>query len=273
MDTVQDYRPMFSWEGEDRWSMYNIVIRSDAGFLIDEESQGDSFRPSHGMPNGGYECSVRAWDGEAWTPFSPAVTMVVDAPTVVRTIEWAFNGESISISVDVPIQCVQEHSSDDHSQGIMERVDPYDLCVDQLASGLESVAETMDLDLPERVNLTLAMVQEGIDYRFDISSTGRSEYFRHPVETIMDGEGDCEDKSLLFLSLMAHPWIDLECAAMLLPIEAPTHMAAAIRMDVDWCQPYSIDDGLLFCETVHLGMRLGDVPVEWRGSAALIVPV
>ncbi|WP_175416449.1 transglutaminase family protein [Natrinema versiforme] len=46
---------------------------------------------------------------------------------------------------------------------------------------------------------------ETIDYATDPESTGTTEYIRYPSETLVDGEGDCEDKAVLLVGLLSRP--------------------------------------------------------------------
>jgi len=50
----------------------------------------------------------------------------------------------------------------------------------------------------------LAFVQKSVSYQLDPAG---SEYPRYPVETLVDGVGDCEDSAILYASIVR--WIML----------------------------------------------------------------
>ena len=49
------------------------------------------------------------------------------------------------------------------------------------------------MDDKERANFLMAFVESNIEYCEDIDSHGKSEWVQYPIETILLGEGDCED--------------------------------------------------------------------------------
>ncbi len=58
--------------------------------------------------------------------------------------------------------------------------------------------------LPEALRAVQSFV-DSIDYATDLESTGVTEYVRHPSETLVDGEGDCDDKAVLLAGLLSRP--------------------------------------------------------------------
>lgn len=44
----------------------------------------------------------------------------------------------------------------------------------------------------------------GITYARDVNSTGRDEYVRYPVETLVEDAGDCEDLAVVLAGLLTH---------------------------------------------------------------------
>jgi predicted transglutaminase-like cysteine proteinase len=76
--------------------------------------------------------------------------------------------------------------------------------------------------------VVLHMVQRSIRYKSDAESTGIDEYGRFPLQTLADGEGDCEDTAMLVCSLLAH--LGIECALLLAESESTGHAAAALKV-------------------------------------------
>lgn len=117
----------------------------------------------------------------------------------------------------------------------------------------------------------IAFVQgpNSIPYKSDRETTGIDEYWRYPLETLVDQAGDCECKSILAATIFQV----LGTAALFLlypPREGkPGHVALAIEGGD------SFPPGLQFfphrgrryfyCELTAEGMRPGEIPASFRG--------
>ena len=53
-----------------------------------------------------------------------------------------------------------------------------------------------------RADFTVAVVHSIIEYRSDADVHGASDYWQYPAETLISGEGDCEDHAFLLASLL-----------------------------------------------------------------------
>lgn len=98
-----------------------------------------------------------------------------------------------------------------------------DHAVRQVASAISaSVGDGTDRELAEKARW---WVSENIRYASDHESSGRSDYWQTPWETLRSGTGDCEDHALLFLSI---------CCALGIPcvlVEEPGHASAAVLVE------------------------------------------
>ena len=104
---------------------------------------------------------------------------------------------------------------------------------------------------------------------------GTNDFAKYPIETLAEGAGDCEDKSILFASIAealgyealicivpGHAFVAVHMAT------APTHYAGA--------NPWSITVGGLqywICETTSYGWRVGDCPPAYQGMSPTTAPV
>ncbi|MDZ5812935.1 hypothetical protein U4E84_16465, partial [Halorubrum sp. AD140] len=66
-----------------------------------------------------------------------------------------------------------------------------------------------------------------LDYVTDAKSTGKPDYIRTVVETLVDGCGDCEDLAYLLVGMLSQPAFGYRTAAVVLP----GHMLAAVHRD------------------------------------------
>ena len=73
----------------------------------------------------------------------------------------------------------------------------------ELAYSLNNIAKEEGYDNLTKLNFILSFVQETITYEDDFVKTGFYDYYQFPLETLVQGTGDCEDKSLL-LATLAH---------------------------------------------------------------------
>ena len=99
---------------------------------------------------------------------------------------------------------------------------------------------------------------------------GRDEYWKYPVETLIDKEGDCEDTSILFCAIAKQMGFD---TCMIL---YPGHMAAGVNLDGLSGYYYTFyANHYYYCETTNRDWCIGDVwsaeyPLKFR--VGLVVP-
>ena len=139
-----------------------------------------------------------------------------------------------------------------------EYVNPNDPIVREAAAALSNYTASFS-DL-RTANFVLSFVQN-IEYREDQISVSKDEYWRFPVETLYDEQGDCEDKAFLYASIMESMGYD----AVILLYDG--HAAAGIDVAGGYGTYYELDGKEYFyCETTAVGWSVGDIPDEY-GSA------
>ena len=113
----------------------------------------------------------------------------------------------------------------------------------------------------ERIALALSFVQS-LPYAFDTESKGEEEYVRYPIETLVDGCGDCEDK----VSLLAALLYEMEADFVLLTL--PDHMAVGVHCDGVLADRYMLFRGkrYYYMETTMTDWRIGQIPDEYRSA-------
>ncbi len=115
--------------------------------------------------------------------------------------------------------------------------------------------ETLAFSEIEKVEVALSYVQT-LPYSYDSTSKRVDEYVRYPVETLVDGCGDCEDKSLLLAAILH----EMNIGFVLLMTS--DHMAVGVN-----CEPHNGTKGFLFngkkyyyAETTETDYDIGQVP-------------
>lgn len=117
------------------------------------------------------------------------------------------------------------------------------------------------------VNFVASFVQS-MPYEFDNVTTGYQEYARYPLETLVDGRGDCECKSILTAELL-----DLLGYKLAL-ISLPEHVAVGVYLPNGSGSSYpKYGVNYLYLETTQLGWMVGDMPPAYNGVSASLYPV
>ena len=118
----------------------------------------------------------------------------------------------------------------------------------------------------EHVLMAVAFVQS-IPYRTDIESSGRNEYYKYPVETLVDGCGDCEDSAILTAAIIR----ELGYGAVLLVFD--NHVAVGVKGGENVYGTYWTYNGdrYFYLETTAKGWGIGDIPDEYKNERARII--
>ena len=127
-------------------------------------------------------------------------------------------------------------------------------------------------DREDEANCILSFVQEDISYKEE----GRAEYFKYSIETLIEGKGDCEDQSILFLSIMKAEGYDVAFALY------PHHAMGSVVLKggtkrvkaPEWQSPPGGEEKYYLCETIEKGFKIGSVPEEYKGiyPFVLVIP-
>ena len=120
----------------------------------------------------------------------------------------------------------------------------------------------------DRIGLALTFVQS-LPYAYDADSKGRDEYVRYPVETLVDGCGDCEDKVALLVALLYE--MDIDFVLLVLP----EHMALGVHCDEVEAERYLLFQGkkYYYLETTMPNWQIGQIPKDYYSAEMEAVPV
>ncbi|MDR0767178.1 MAG: hypothetical protein LBE57_01830, partial [Methanosarcinales archaeon] len=110
---------------------------------------------------------------------------------------------------------------------------------------------------------------QSLPYTFDIDTTGYDDYPRFPLETLVDGGGDCEDSAVLAAALL----FEMGCDVIL--IELPNHMAMGIKINDEiqgtfW--EYN-EERYYYIETTYPDWNIGEVPPGYQNLSARLHPM
>jgi hypothetical protein len=122
----------------------------------------------------------------------------------------------------------------------------------------------------DKVSFVLAFVQS-LPYTSDNVTEGYNEYPRFPIETLVDGGGDCEDTSILFATItliMGYGTVYLN----------PTgHYAVGILgsgiTGTYWEHPEGSNRTYYYCETTGDNFKIGQLPLEFMTAGVYIYDI
>ena len=119
----------------------------------------------------------------------------------------------------------------------------------------------------EEVGLALSFVQS-LPYAYDSATKGTDEYLRYPIETLVDGCGDCEDKVALLAALLYE--MDVDFILLVLP----EHMAVGVHCDGVEANRYLLfrDKRYYYMETTMEGWQMGQIPEDYYDAEMEAVP-
>ncbi|MCI0497566.1 MAG: hypothetical protein L0Z54_04670 [Thermoplasmata archaeon] len=183
--------------------------------------------------------------------------------TTVVSIEWEHEEgpRSMTLSLEMPVS--DRHIDGYRSYSISERVmygrlitpdDPYVQIVAMKVAALADRHGFSDL------GVALSLVQS-VPYVTDNESAGTPEYPRFPLETLVDGAGDCEDKSVLYASMVIA--LGDDAVLFLVLNDNVSHMATGVAAPGLFGSYVSHNGSdYYYAETTSAGGRIGQLPDE-----------
>lgn len=167
---------------------------------------GAGTRTTHTYEHAGvYDIVLRVADPEGLQAAVLATVEVLDVPegTVVSRFAWAWEGEDQRLDFAVPWNLYQAYRGrlripyvDNYAYGDYVEDPLDDPTLEDLADDLANVVGVGDRAFAE---FALAFAQGAIAYNADPPDV---EWPLYPLETLVDGEGDCEDTAILYVSLL-----------------------------------------------------------------------
>ncbi|NQT08492.1 hypothetical protein HQ586_05390, partial [Candidatus Bathyarchaeota archaeon] len=135
-------------------------------------------------------------------PFTPQTP---PEGTIRKDFTWAYGGETWAITLYIP-EHLYDYYSDrtrvptaDYSVYVTHPLD--DEYISTIIGEFDDIATAEGYDDVQVVELVVAFVQS-LPYTSDDVTTGFDEYARYPLETLVDGGGDCEDTSILTSAIL-----------------------------------------------------------------------
>ncbi|MBO6027092.1 MAG: hypothetical protein J6P73_07585 [Bacteroidales bacterium] len=178
------------------------------------------------------------------------------------THEWMYNGTQWSCEINIPVGMYRyyqrrAHKSDDMVQFVLSDYDR------QYLRGLVTLFRERGAfeGYTDRDNLgnVISFVQS-LQYITDMDSKWEDEYVRFPVETLVDGKGDCEDMSVLAAAILHEMGYDVKLVAL------PDHLALAVDCDCEGTYYAYEGKKYYYVEVTNPGWAIGQIPDQFRSA-------
>lgn len=184
---------------------------------------------------------------------------------------WKYNDVQWSFSVGVQEEIYDFYRNRKHySSDLMPFVlSDYDRdYIREIIKSFRKGGEEFGLSDLDNVFNVISFVQS-LQYVSDSLSRGEEEYIRYPIETLVDGIGDCEDMVILAASILH------EMGYSVLLVMFPDHLGMAIRYDKDFTGTYFEYGGgkYYYLEMTSPGWKLGKLPQEYQSKGAKLIPL
>ncbi len=265
-----------TWSAVDGADSYQVQVSAAADFsaLIVNNEVADEWCPIPAELDDGatYHWRVQAVNEVTVSSWSAAYHFTVAQDALPFSYTWTYNGQQFTLSGSVPGSDYYYLSGLARNYDYVSYVMNDDPTVSYVATELKSMAEGAGYG-GELAQFILTFVQN-VNYTEDMATTGQVEYPRYPAETLVDGGGDCEDKSALYASLMQCPVINVD--AVMVMYTSTTggsgHMAVAIEGSFSGTYYAYGGKNYFFCETTGVGWRVGEFPEDLESYTAEVRP-
>lgn len=206
----------------------------------------------------------------AWPAISHSVTDEGDAYHVSHS--WTYKSDTWSCDLKISKNLYAHykgqrvHKSDGFAGFALSDYDRE--CLRDLVRSFRETGKEANYSDYDNVYNVVAFVQS-LQYVSDMESTGQDEYVRYPVETLVDGIGDCEDTSILMAAIL----YEMGYGVVLLSL--PNHLALGVKGDSSIKGAYYVYDNqrYYYLETTDKGWNLGEVPDKYQRTSATVIPL
>lgn len=193
-----------------------------------------------------------------------------DLEPVMEVYSWNYDGRRWSMEVQIPQDAYEKYRSFDRSSiygyryYAFEKTD--DAIMELFADRFREMADQRGYSDWEMIENVVSFVQN-TTYQEDLNWIGKLEYPKYPIETLLDQAGDCEDTSVLLVSLLH----ELGYGTVL--VQFDNHMGAAIKGSdtIDGYYYMHHGDRYYYIETTDDGWKIGEIDDSLKSRTARLV--
>jgi len=198
-----------------------------------------------------------------------------DTIIINKTYSWAFDNKDYNIYLEISkdkydyylnfeTNRIPQNDDKDSNAKMASFVTSSDEIINTLSQKLYNFIKTEDFDKTEAANFILHFVQKNIKYALDNKTKACTEYWRFPVETLIEQKGDCEDTSVLYASILKN--LDYDTVLLFYTWEENDekigHLAVGLNL-INGQGDYVTDENNIkyyYCETTAENFNVGELP-------------
>jgi|GEM_PF-3198095 len=206
-------------------------------------------------------------------------TVDPDSPDYVhKTFQWKFQPKGSSKEIDQKIELAISRSRFEYFRRQPRLNGQWNVYAElemaevrDLASEFQRLHASHKWSTFNQAYNVLKFVQSCVHYSSDKDTTGHKDWARYPIETLMEGTGDCEDVAILCGALIAR--LGFQVVLLLFPPVAKfnTHhlgfgIAGAEKLKGDYIVDPKTGRYYFYGESTANGWHLGQIPEHYRGT-------
>jgi len=185
-----------------------------------------------------------------------------------KTYTWKYQGEKYALDQQIPESTYNEYLSYEINRmptfnNAKHFVTSNEPVVEDISDKLEKISNEKSFNSYEEANFILKFVQKNVEYASDNDTKNQIEYWKFPVETLVEQTGDCEDTSILYASILD----DLGYDTVLLYYKWEEngkklgHLSVGVNLQGDYGE-YILEDEkkYYYCETTNDISNVGEIP-------------
>jgi hypothetical protein len=207
-----------------------------------------------------------------------------DDEFINRIYKWYYKNNNWKVSFGIPVDIYNKYANANVDRSPQDQPFPNDAIaafvtsnekvIVDFANELKTLADSKRFNTFTTANFILRFVQVNVEYILDNESHGCIEYWKFPVETLVDKKGDCEDSAILYASIMDALGFDVVLLFYKLEDKNSGHLAVGIHLQGDH-GAYVEDDGkkYFYCETTTSQFNIGQLPDEIDGEPKKIIHI
>lgn len=135
---------------------------------------------------------------------------------------------------------------------------------DSIIKGFKDIQKQMGYSNGQIAREMINFVAQCFDYQYDIDGKGVKEWYKYPIETLVEGRGDCEDTSILLAGLLHRYNMGVAF------VHLPGHVAVAIKGEESISGTYYNYKGgrYYYVETTGDSATVGWMPEQYKSQTA-----
>jgi hypothetical protein len=270
---------------------YLLEFRNPEGFAVNRSFSliPGSTHEIYALFDNGTNGSIidREWqyqNGSSMTN-QPGWISVNQTPVIERTYTWYATDHKASVTLDIPQDLYDYYVNQPHPREVStEAFSGYAInekdrqYLHNLVNKLKDASNFRSYSARNDYRNVVAFVQS-IEYKSENGEedTGEvsgqpNDYWKYPIETLADGNGDCEDTSILTAALLKEMGYDV--AVVVFSNTDQGHVGTAVACDNCNGYYYPLDGKrYYYLETTGTGFSLGTMDEKYQTAVAQVIPL